>query len=652
MLTAAVPLALGLVAVASVPVLIHLLTRQRVRTRHFPALAFLARADHGRARRSRMTERLILGARTLALAAAALAAAGLMWRGELAMSERPAVIILDGSASMRQIVDGTTAFDRARALAGRMLDRWSSRPVALVVADGRIATVELPQRQHGSVRARLAEAVPGWGDGDPAGAVNAAVTALGASGGDCVLITDLARGCLSGCDPHALPTQVALRLVDVGGGGDNCAVTALTTEPAVTVAGRPCTVTARITNAGRQAVTVRAALRVGREQRLETTTIAAGSSAEVSVRFQSDTVGMVRVEASITDVPESDALVDDNRRCGVLTVVPALTSVLVSDADRNDPAGPVRPLAAALAAAGLEPHVTDSAGLAAECQAQHPALVATVAVQGGGALPALSAYLASGGSWLQCVANDADAALVVPGTPPPVALGGRMDVSDQERGQMAVAQANLDHPLGKPFVGREALLTGIAAYRYRLTPARPAADAVVLLAYGDGTIALAERPVGTGHWLLCNASPARADSNLAQGEALPLLCAQLPTVLLPGRSVPLALDAMARWSSAVPVSDEHGRELPVQAGQVLLDAPGWYRAVGGRQVAVGIPALESDLRRLDPTVLGLASAERGEAALDLVTTTPLWPWLLGLALLCLALESVWAGGVPLRREQS
>lgn len=642
------PIALALLPLAAAPVAIHLLTRRRATSRAFPALAFLARVEAGRASRHRLRDRAVLALRTLALLAAALAAAGLAWRGILADGGRPAVIVLDASASMGQRVDGATVWSRARAAAGRIADEYAGRPLALVVAGVPRRSSGAPALAHGPVRALLAEAEAGAGDGDPAGAIAAAVAAL-PGGGDIIVITDLARGSLAGVDPRALPEGLVLRLVDAGGGGANCAIVGLAAEPGTVVAGRPATISARVANYSSQPATLSVALRAGAASGVSRVTIGPGGSTLVRQALAVDSTGWVAIEAELVQtVP--DALPLDDRRVGAVEVVPALAAVVASDADHGDPAGPVRPLLAALSAAGLETRVTDGAGLAGELAGEggrpRPVLVATVALADPQpARAALPAHLDGGGAWLQVVAGDADAALgEVAGIVAPAPLGAAVDVSAQERGEMRLGQAKLEHALLAPFVGREPLLAGVAAYRYRLTPAGAAADAATLWAWADGTLALVERPARAGRWLLLNGSPAAADSNLAAGEVLPLLAARLPAVLLPAQSDRLARDAGLRVPAEAALVDAAGRTLPVVDGAVLLDRPGIYRAAGGALAAAAVPALESDLRRLDPGRLDLVASDV-RAAQSAARLAPLWPWLLVIAALALGLELLLAGGL-------
>lgn len=651
MFAALAPAALGLGVLAALPFIIHLLTRRRAGLRVFPAAELLARVEVGRSSRRRLREQVILALRTVAIIAAVLALSGLMWRGGLLGNGTPAVIVLDASASMRQLTTaGGTSFDRARAAAGQLAERLSGNAVRLIIANQPMtvlgdATAGAPS---GAIASALAEAQPGFGDGDPAGAIARAVALL-PQGGDCYLISDLARGSLAGIDPAALPSGVRLHLIDAGGGGANCAVVGLACEPGVALAGRPVTVSARVANFSAAPARLGVTLRVGTQVHLDQIELPAGGFAIVSTTLTIDAIGAVAVEAELAgELP--DALPVDDRRAGRFQVMPGLPVVLASDADRDDPAGVVRPLLAALGAAGLEVRHSDRAGIAAEAVAgAGPSLLITAGLEPGVDLAArLGAHLNAGGAWLQVVASEGDAALTIPGIEPPVRLGARQDVSDQERGLVTVAQARLDHALLAPFQGRESLLTAVGAWRFRLTPQLPAADAVPVWAYSDGTIALAERPAGAGRWLLLNCSPGAADGNLGRGEVLPLLIARLPAVLLPPRDERLGQDAGTDVAIDAAVEGPDGRGIAVVDGRVRLHHLGVYRLAGGKLLAAAVPGLESDLTPLDPKVLGLERSAASDA-LDATRTTPLWPWLLALVALALTAELALAGGLGGRR---
>jgi hypothetical protein len=639
------PLGLGLAALAGAPLVIHWLTRQRTVVRVFPALALLRGADAGRSARNRLREWLVLALRGLALLACALAAAGPRFDGLLlGSSAAPVVVVLDASASMQQVVGGATAFERARALASQVVGSAAPRPVGLVVAGGPQPIRVAPSATPGPALAALAEATVGNGDGDPAGAL-AAAAALLSNGGEIVVVSDLARTSTAGIDPAALPPGCVLRLLDAGPGAGstprNRGVTALGAEPALAVAGRPLTVTARISSCSTQPETVAVRLQAGATVAVREVTVPPGGSADARLEFAPEHAGWLEITA---ELPGGDALAVDDHRSGALEVRSELVAVLVTDQRRDDPLGAARPLAAALTAAGFSVRPADSAGVL-------PSGAAVIATVGLRATPpsltaAISTVLASGGAWLQVVDSEADAALAA-ATPPagtpapaPVALGRSIDVSAQERGVMALGAVRLEHPLLAAFVGRDQLLRGFTAWRYYLSAA-PAPDAEVILAWADGTVACAERPVGAGRWLLLNASPAAAASQLAGAEAFPLLLSRLPAAVLPTRAARLAVDCGGRIPALGELRDPNGLALAVLDGGQVLPLPGIYRAPGGRLVAAAVPAGESDLRPLDAALLPTGAVRGGSAA----GPAPLWPWLLLLAAAFLVAESLLAGRV-------
>ena len=107
---------------ALVPLIIHLLHRQRARIEVFPSLEFLRKMMRKRTRRFRLKQILLLVMRTLLVLLIALALArptltgGRAVRGHLPTT---AVVILDDSFSMARRAEGGTLFDLARDKAAR-----------------------------------------------------------------------------------------------------------------------------------------------------------------------------------------------------------------------------------------------------------------------------------------------------------------------------------------------------------------------------------------------------------------------------------------------------------------------------------------------------------------------------------------------------
>lgn len=634
------PAALGAAVFAALPIVIHLLSSRAATRRAFPALAFLRRAHAGTARRGRLRDLLVLLLRMLFILAlvGALSAPVMRLIGGAGL---PAVVIIDASASMQQRHQGAALWDHALATAARLGDELADRPVIALIADTPLQRSSLvPTLDRGAYRALLATAKPGWSAGANDQAL---VLALGllTGGGDIFLVGDGSRGMTSGIDPQAIPAGIALHLVDAGGGGDNQAVRAIALEPGVAVVGRPCTVRGEVVNHGAVSATLGVAVVLGDERRTCSITIPPGTSATVAETFSPTRAGEVPVSVAIVtrDAGASDHLVADDRRDGAISVRPSLPVVIYSDADPAAVDGPLKPLLAGLGAAGLSPTVLPGAQLGdLGPMVGDLAVVMTVALASPPDGRALSAHLLAGGALLQVLVSDGDAALggALGGLDPPLLPLPPVDLSTRRRGLM-LGELSLDHPLLDGLRGREPLLRQIEAWRYR--PATLGTVATRLLAWEDGSIALAERRIGAGRWLALAISPADRDSNLAALEVLPLITARLGQVLLPRGRDDCALACGSTVPSAVPLVGADERLIPVVDGACRLDQPGLYRA-GERLIAAAIPGLESDLRQVPPPVGGeRARAGDGSAIIAAATPQPLWHWLLMLAIVALIGES-------------
>lgn len=642
MISFLVPAALGAAVLAALPIAIHLLTNRAATRRSFPALAFLRRAHAGTARRGRLRDLLVLLVRMLVILALVAALAAPVAR-LLGGGGTPVVVIIDASASMQQRHQGAALWDHAIGTAARLSDELAERPLLALVAGTPLQRSALvPTLDRGGYRALLATAKPGWGAGANDQALALALGLL-TGGGDIFLIGDGSRGVVSGIDPQAMPPGVTLHLVDAGGGGDNQGVRAIALEPGVAVVGRPCTLRGEVVNHGSTAVTLGVAVNLGDERRTRSITIAAGSSVTMAETFMPARAGEIPVGVAIVarDAGASDHLAADDRRDGAISVRPSLPVVIYSDADPAAVDGPLKPLLAGLGAAGLAPVVLRGSQVSELHQSVDDlAVVMTVAL----AQPpadgrALSAHLLGGGALLQVLVSDADAALggALGGIDPPLLPLPPVDLSTRQRGLM-LGEIMLDHPLLDGLRGREPLLRQVEAWRYR--PATLGVVATRLLAWEDGSVALAERRIGAGRWLALAISPADRDSNLAALEVLPLITARLGQVLLPRSREDCALPCGSTVPSSIPLQSAAGPVIPVIDGACTVAEPGLYRA-GERLFAAAIPGIESDLRQVPPPLGGERTrASDGAGAIAAAATRPLWHWLLVTALLLLVAESL------------
>ncbi|MEZ4387772.1 MAG: BatA and WFA domain-containing protein [Candidatus Krumholzibacteriia bacterium] len=114
-------LLVGLVA-AAVPVIIHFLSRRRLRRVAFSDLRFLQEEESQQARRRGLRRWLLLLLRVLIIACLVLAAARPHWGGLPGGGGRAALFVIDASASMQaQQDDGRRRFDAAVAEVGAMI---------------------------------------------------------------------------------------------------------------------------------------------------------------------------------------------------------------------------------------------------------------------------------------------------------------------------------------------------------------------------------------------------------------------------------------------------------------------------------------------------------------------------------------------------
>jgi hypothetical protein len=123
---------------AGVPILIHLINRHRALVHRFPALRFLLMADRRTARKFRLYQLLLLALRVLAILLLALLLSQPRWGGEeasaaLALPPQATVLLLDNSLSMQYRDGQETRLQRAKALAGQLLEGTAAPDSAMVL---------------------------------------------------------------------------------------------------------------------------------------------------------------------------------------------------------------------------------------------------------------------------------------------------------------------------------------------------------------------------------------------------------------------------------------------------------------------------------------------------------------------------------------
>ena len=648
---------------AALPLIVHLLSRARVRTVDWGAMMFLAdeRGAQDQAARLKQWTLLLLRMAIVALLAVAMArpvAAG-RWAGP--PGPLTAVIVLDCSASMAQpTASGRTRMDAAREAVLRILSgmrKGDRATLILAGGDQPRRAAEPPSADLQAVAARVAEAKPTSSSADIAAALNDAADIFNRYGGanaHLYLVCDAQAASWAGAGAafrtnwparttrsgRGLPFDVTV--VGESGSNDNVAIESivLTTPPAI--AGIAAEVELMIRHFGGGSagagsrVSVPLTVRSSKEELFKGTidvTPGAAGSATFPVRF--DAPGQQMLTAEIT----SGTLSSDDRMQFVLDVVPPIRVLIVSGDERTGSGGAFRSesdfLRTALAPfASLKRLAVDPASVTVlpiekwsdAALANADVLVfANVAELTPQQVRAIEAFVYAGGGLLVAPggttrADSYNRTLYRDGAGLlPAALAA--PTSEQPTSLLGI---ELSHPIFRFLRGRPDPIP--SAIVTRVLPATPRQGAATLGSYVTGQPFLIDGAYGRGRVLLMT-STADADWN-----TLPLTSFYLPFVQsavrylasagMPQRNLPPGDDIRARFVEApegvratitVPggrqvVQQATGAEGNYEVTHADTRVPGVYTLrtrVGGAErverYVVRPPIAESDLKPLAAT---------------------------------------------------
>jgi hypothetical protein len=193
---------LGGLALAALPLIIHLISKRRARRVEFAAIELIMRSRKKTARSLRLRQLLLLVLRTLLVAGIAAAVAGpyLHTSEEVEPQDAPLVVVLalDNSASMRATLDGRSGFDRAKRRAREVVSRTADDVrFALLSCEAQVRDVlAAPTFDRGVILAALDALEAGWGRSDlvacTARASELALAPEGQGARRVVVISDLA----------------------------------------------------------------------------------------------------------------------------------------------------------------------------------------------------------------------------------------------------------------------------------------------------------------------------------------------------------------------------------------------------------------------------------------------------------------------------
>lgn len=232
-----------------------------------------------------------------------------------------------------------------------------------------------------------------------------------------------------------------------------------------------------------------------------------------------------------------------------------------------------------------------------------------------------------------------------------------------------------DHPVFAPFK-----VTGVAALNavrfYGYWEMEPDPDSTVLARFSSGAPALVERHVGKGHVLLFASSLNRVWSDFpirssyvpfwqqlveyaANWKGRPSQFQVNEVFSLTGWETDSRTNGKRRWEMLNPGGRRMIGLAESEPDYVMLETPGYYELRWEKTtdwIAVNVDRSESDLSRIRPgemlsalrnTQVGPGPSSRA-AAPNVTTGEPLWPFLLGLALILLLAESLVANRISRR----
>ena len=674
----------GLLAIG-IPIAIHLINRERREVVRFPSLMFLRKVPYRSVRRQKLRHLLLLAMRCLALALLVAAFSRPFFArhrgaGALLAGARERVVLVDRSYSMgysdhwkralaaaRHAVRDISGQDRATIVF------FAIDPVAATEPTGSAALLE-----HAIATAKLSAEGTRY---EPA--LKYAAQVLSSSNlprKELVLISDFQNVGWGRHDDVRLPLGTVMSTVDVGGGSDDdLAVTQVSTDRDAAGGRDRVTVTARVTNVGSSARTVEATLDLG-GRAVETKKLTVAAKSVAQARFSPTAIPAAATRGTVRITHDSLAANDEFN----FTLAPGeAVSVLVVQPSR------ARANQSLYLRRALE--IGDRPAFHVDVRSDDALRPADFTSRSLVVLDEVPPPAGALGARLREAVEAGTGLLMVPGDIPsarwtadwsalmPARLG---PVIDRTRDAGAtVASVDYGHPVFELFAApRSGDFSTAHLFRYRQLVAP--GDSGVIARLDDGAPALVEKAVGGGKVLMWASSLDEYWTDLPlQPVFLPFVHElakyagrygdsrswfQAGDVLDLSRHGELTAPFVAGSGDAAGASPlvleaPSGRRLPLTASGpahlTVLDEQGFYELRGpstaagsGRPIAVNVDPKESDLSRFDPKELvaavtgpplpGTPDAGAASAPDDLERTQAIWWYLLAVALLLMAAETI------------
>jgi Mg-chelatase subunit ChlD len=653
----------------TVPVVIHMINRERKETVQFPSLMFLRKIPYRSVRRQKLRHLLLLAMRCLAVAIVVAAFARPFFESKAPAAAttsdgRDVVVLLDRSYSMAHGGRWQRAQDAVRTLASqiRAVDRFS------VVAFGATAQqVVEPTSSVSRVESVVSTLKPSSEPTKYAAGFRMAGQILSASElprKEIILISDYHRYGWTANDDVSIPTKTAVRTIDVSR-KENADVAVASVSVARTATGdrARATVTARATNLGAEPRTVEATLDfAGRRVDAKRVTIPARATSQIAFAGAAIPTaaarGVVRITAD--SQPSNDVfhfVIAEDAGASALIIEPSprgrqnqslFLSRALSVADDPPVRVDVKPVSAVAPA--------DLRGRTLIVLNESELPIGTLGSQ-------LRARVSGGGALLFIVPGER----VFTAVPPewravlPATIGPIVTRGDGGRW----GSVDFSNALFEPFRASRAEFSSVAVSRYRSLAAADSAQVIARL--DDGAPLLVERAVGVGRILLWAGTLDATWNDLPFHPLWVPFAHQLARRSMAGResrswfTAPHVLDLASEGDVVVESpSGVRTRMMPdSQRTSLELKERGFYEvragatAIGaGRPIAVNVDLAESDLSHADPAELVAGVTSRGNpsgtpgsptfagTSEELERRQSIWWYLLIAALILLAAETL------------
>lgn len=668
------PLFLAGLAGIAIPVIIHLIQKERKNVVAFPSLMFLRRIPYQSVNRRRIRNWPLLLLRVAAFALIVLAFARPFLRTDAlaaaaAGGAREVVILLDRSYSLGY----GDRWTRAVAEARRAIDGLNPADRAtLAFFDTSVEVALRSTSDKGRLAAALTTAEAGASATKYGPAMKLAGSIVSESGlpnKEVVLISDFQRLGWLGAEGVRLPDGTKVTPVSVAGEeAPNVAITPVQLQRATTGEQEKITVTAGALNRGSSAASVQLSLELdGRVVETKPLKMDAHGSASATftpfVPTSTSTRGSVRLgDDRLARDNTFHFVVSPNRRVRLIVVDRPGSSraaslylsqaLALSESPKFDVVqrqmGTVTPEDLATAGVIMLNDVPVSETLAAQ--------LAKFVEAGGGLLTAF-------GERATWPAAAPAAAAAVPGA-----------TADRTRGTPGrIGSVEYGHPVFESFrAPRSGDFSTARFYTYRQVTPEPGAQ--VLAKYDDGAAALLERKVGNGRTLAWTSTLDVVWNDLALKPVFLPFIHRLGAVLASYRQQPAFMTVGEVASAALPPSSPapviltpSGGRLAqeTQPGVIELKEQGFYEIRAGerdpapRVLASNVDLAESDLTRIDPqeVVAGVTGTAGGAAPPGSNTTITneerersqrVWWYLLFAGLLVVGAEGLFANQVRTR----